>query len=132
MSAPSLRFLASNWVSGLGLASHFRREENTRIILADMIRNMATQSTTPTQEPNPLLIFEALNAYQRATALKAAIELEIFTHIGAGATAAPEIARRAQASEKGTRIICDFLTIQGFLTKQGTAYGLTPDSAVFL
>lgn len=93
---------------------------------------MATQSTTPTQEPNPLSIFEALNAYQRAMALKAAIELEIFTHIGAGATAAAEIARRAQASEKGTRILCDFLTIQGFLTKQNGMYGLTPDSAVFL
>jgi hypothetical protein len=103
---------------------------------------MATQGTTPgatpgttpgaTQEPNPLLIFDALNAYQRATALKAAIELEIFTHIGAGATATTEIARRAQASEKGTRILCDYLTIQGFLTKHAGAYGLTPDSAVFL
>ena len=30
------------------------------------------------------------------------------------------------------RILCDFMTIQGFLTKQDGAYGLTPDSAVFL
>jgi SAM-dependent methyltransferase len=91
---------------------------------------MATQ--TPVHEPNPFLLFDALNAYQRATALKAAVELEIFTHIGAGATTAAEIARRSQASERGTRILCDYLTIDGFLTKQDSTYVLTPDSAFFL
>ena len=91
---------------------------------------MATQ--TAAHEPNPLLIFDALNSFQRALALKAAIELDMFTHIGAGATSAAEIARRAKASEKGTRILCDFMTIEGFLTKENGAYGLTPDTAVFL
>ena len=94
---------------------------------------MATQSSAPAgNEPNPLLIFDALSGYQRATALKAAIELDIFTLIGAGAVTATEIAKRANTSERGMRILCDFMTIQGFLTKQGSAYGLTPDSAVFL
>src|SRR5882757_245629 len=83
-------------------------------------------------EPNPLLIFDALNGFQRATALKAAIELDIFTLIGAGAVTAAELAKRANTSEKGMRILCDFMTIQGFLNKQDSAYGLTPDSAVFL
>jgi SAM-dependent methyltransferase len=91
---------------------------------------MATQNTAP--QPSPLLIFDALNAYQRAFALKAAIELEIFTHISDGATTAAEIAKRSNASEKGTRILCDFLVIQGHLTKSGNAYGLTLDSQVFL
>ena len=94
---------------------------------------MATQSSTAIgNEPNPLLIFDALNGYQRATALKAAIELEIFTLIGAGAGTSAELAKRANTSPKGMRILCDFMTIQGFLTKQGSAYGLTPDSAIFL
>ena len=83
-------------------------------------------------EPNPLLIFDALNGFSRATALKAAIELEVFTLIGAGAVTAAELAKRAQTSQKGMRILCDFMTIQGFLTKQDSAYGLTRDSAVFL
>ena len=83
-------------------------------------------------EPDPNLIFETLNGFQRSTALKAAIELEVFTHIAAGAVDAAEIARRAKASEKGMRILCDFMTIHGFLTKQDGTYGLTPDSAVFL
>ena len=94
---------------------------------------MATQSSAPIgNEPNPLLIFDALNGFSRATALKAAIELEIFTLIGAGVVTAAELAKRAQTSQKGMRILCDFMTIQGFLTKQGESYGLTRDSAVFL
>ena len=91
---------------------------------------MATQ--TVGHEPNPLLIFDALNGFQRATALKAAIELEVFTLIGSGVVNAAELAKRAQASEKGIRILCDFMTIEGFLTKNNGAYGLTPDSAIFL
>jgi 2-polyprenyl-3-methyl-5-hydroxy-6-metoxy-1,4-benzoquinol methylase len=94
---------------------------------------MATHSSAQIgNEPNPLLIFDALNGFSRATALKAAIELEIFTHIGAGAATAEELAKRAQTSLRGMRILCDFMTIQGFLTKQASAYGLTRDSAVFL
>jgi len=94
---------------------------------------MATQSSAPAgNEPNPLLIFDALNGFQRATALKAAIELDIFTLIGAGAVTAAELAKRANTSPKGMRILCDFMTIQGFLTKQDNVYALTPDSAVFL
>ena len=37
---------------------------------------------------------------------------------------AAELAKRANTSEKGMRILCDFMTIQGFLTKQDGAYGL--------
>jgi len=94
---------------------------------------MATQSSAPSgNEPNPLLIFEALNGISRSTALKAAIELEIFTLIGAGVATAAELAKRAQTSLKGMRILCDFMTIQGFLTKQDGVYSLTRDAAVFL
>ncbi len=98
------------------------------------MNDMATQSSAPAagHEPNPLLIFDALNGFSRATALKAAIELEVFTLIGQGVVKATDLAKRAQTSEKGMRILCDFMTIQDFLTKQDGVYGLTPDSAVFL
>ena len=43
-----------------------------------------------------------------------------------------EIAKACDASERGTRILCDFLVIIGFLTKRNGEYGLTPDSAMFL
>ena len=72
------------------------------------------------------------NGYQRTQALKTAIELELFTAIGEGKTTTKAIAERCHASERGTRILCDFLTIVGFLTKQGNEYSLTLDSATFL
>ena len=89
---------------------------------------------TPTQTlpPNPMPIFEALNAYQRSAALKAAIELDVFTGIGEGSDNVESLAKRCVASERGIRILCDFLAIQGFLTKQDHRYALTPTSAVFL
>src|SRR4030095_433582 len=75
---------------------------------------------------------QTINAHQQTEALKAAIELEVFTAIGAGNTSAADIAKRVGASERGVRILCDFLTILGMLTKQDNKYGLTLDSSVFL
>ena len=89
-------------------------------------------SSPQMQQPNPALLFQTINAYQRTEALKSAIELEVFTAIGEGKTKAAEIAQRCGASERGTRILCDFLTIMGFLTKTDRDYGLTPDAAAFL
>ena len=89
-------------------------------------------SSSPAQQPSPILFFQTINAYQRTEALKAAIELEVFTAIGEGNATADRIAQRCQASERGTRILCDYLTISGFLTKEGNRYSLTPDSAIFL
>lgn len=83
-------------------------------------------------QPSPALLFDTINAYQRTQAIKTGIELELFTAIAEGKTTAKQIADACQASERGTRILCDYLTIIGFLTKQGNDYGLTPDSATFL
>lgn len=84
------------------------------------------------KQPTPALLFDTLNAYQRTQALKAGIDLEVFTAIGEGNSTAKEIAARCGAAERGIRILCDYLTIVGFLTKQDGKYGLTQDSAVFL
>lgn len=89
-------------------------------------------STPASQQPSPQLFFQTMNAHQRTEALKAGIELEVFTAIAEGNTTVPEIAKRCQASEKGVRILCDYLTIMEMLTKQGDRYGLTLDSSVFL
>lgn len=89
-------------------------------------------SSPVAQQPSPQLFFQTINAYQRTEGLKAAIELEAFTAIGEGNATAPEIAKRCETSERGMRILCDFLCIMGFLTKDGSRYSLTPDSAMFL
>ena len=90
-------------------------------------------STLPVSRPlNPAMIFESINAYQRSAALAAAIDLELFTHISAGKLTVSDLAQAAQASERGIRILCDYLTIDGFLTKNGSGYGLSPEAAAFL
>jgi ubiquinone/menaquinone biosynthesis C-methylase UbiE len=91
-----------------------------------------TTATPPQNPPTPERFFNAINAYQQTEAVKAAIELELFTAIAEGNTTASTIATRCNAAERGVRILCDFLTIHGFLTKQATDYGLAPDAALFL
>lgn len=85
-----------------------------------------------TPHPSPALFFETVNAYQRTEALKAAIELDLFSQIGAGKNTAAALGKACKAAERGVRILCDYLTVIGFLTKTGQRYGLTPDSAMFL
>jgi ubiquinone/menaquinone biosynthesis C-methylase UbiE len=84
------------------------------------------------QQPTPERFINAVNAYQQTEGIKAAVELEIFTAIGEGNTTAATIAKRCKTAERGVRTLCDFLTIHGFLTKDGTEYSLAPDAAVFL
>lgn len=81
---------------------------------------------------NPGRVHQALTSYQLAQALKGAIELDIFTHIAAGATTAGAIAPLCGGTVKGVRILCDFLTVCGFLTKSGDAYAVVEDVAPLL
>jgi 2-polyprenyl-3-methyl-5-hydroxy-6-metoxy-1,4-benzoquinol methylase len=79
-----------------------------------------------------MLVFETLQAYQQTSALRAGIELKLFTAIAAGARTPEALAPVCAASAKGLRVLCDFLTIIGFLTKDESGYALTPDSELFL
>ena len=85
-----------------------------------------------TSQPSPVLFFDTVNAYQRSAAIKAAIELDIFTAIGEDHHTPEALAVRCRTSERGTRILCDYLSVIGFLTKTSEGYNLSPDSAVFL
>src|SRR3984957_1084929 len=78
-----------------------------------------TFNLVPNQQITPERFFSAVNSYQLTEAIKSAIELEIFTAITEGNTTSETISKRCQATERGVRILCDFLTIHGFLTKQG-------------
>jgi len=91
-------------------------------------------STGAQAHPSPQLFFDSMFAFKRTTALVAAIELDLFTAIAElkSPVSAAEVARRIGASERGTRILCDFLTIQGFLAKGPNGYEATPDTAMFL
>jgi 2-polyprenyl-3-methyl-5-hydroxy-6-metoxy-1,4-benzoquinol methylase len=95
---------------------------------------MELMSTAPVsgREPNPAIIFDSLNAYQRSAALRAAIELDVFTAIARGDGTANAIAKAVNASARGVRILCDYLVINGHLTKDSDKYSLSVDSAMFL
>ncbi len=91
---------------------------------------MATPATGTRLTPER--IFNTLNAHEQTAALRTAIELDIFTAIGAGASTAAAIAAKTGVAEKGARVLCDFMTIHGFLTKDQGKYALTAESAFFL
>jgi SAM-dependent methyltransferase len=82
--------------------------------------------------PSADIVFDTLFAYQRSAALKSAIDLDVFTALDEGHTTAPAIASRSKASERGIRILCDYLTTIGLLAKSDGTYRLTPESAAFL
>jgi len=86
----------------------------------------------PSSGPNPAIIFDTIHAFQRTACLRGAVELDLFTKIGEGNQTAEALARACSASERGIRILCDFLTVHGLLSKTDGAYALTVDSAAFL
>ncbi len=92
---------------------------------------MATGTQTQAA-PSPALVFETLLAFQRSAALRAAIELDLFRAVGEGPGDVASLARRCAASTRGIRILCDYLTIIGFLTKTDGRYRNSPTSAAFL
>ena len=88
--------------------------------------------TPQSAAPAPELVFDSLLAYQKTAALRAAIEIDLFRAVGEGPGDVASLARRCSASERGVRILCDYLAIQGLLEKTGDRYTHTPTSALFL
>lgn len=84
------------------------------------------------EHPNPGLVFETMNAFQRTAALRAAVDLDLFAALGEGCSSVEELAARCKSMPRGIRILCDFLTIIGMIEKDGEAYRHSPTSAAFL
>ncbi len=96
---------------------------------------MPRVQTAPMQTqaaPSPATIMEIANSYQRTYALKAAVELDLFSAIGKGCDTVERIATASNASQRGCRTLCDFLSTLGLLEKRDDRYRLTPESALFL
>lgn len=92
----------------------------------------ASPSDAAGQAPSPAAILDNAFAFQRSFALKAAVDCDVFTAIGEGHATAAEVARARNISERGARILCDYMTTLGLLTKTASAYALSPDAAMFL
>ena len=82
--------------------------------------------------PDPTVVFETLTAHQRTAALLAAIEIGLYRALGEGVNDATALAARCNASERGIRILCDYLVVIGLLGKTDGRFVHTPTTAVFL
>ena len=67
---------------------------------------------------------DAVLAYQQTAAIKAALELDVFSEIGKYTTSQVS-ARTTGAAVRGVRILCDYLTARGHLEKHVDQYRLT-------
>src|SRR5215472_17517520 len=91
-----------------------------------------TSGAHPGEAPSPFLVLETLFAHHRTAALRAAIEIGVFRAVGEGPGDIATLARQCSASERGLRILCDYLTIIRLLAKEDGRYRHTPTSAMFL
>ncbi len=81
---------------------------------------------------DPTWLLDEFRAFERTLALRTAIEMDLFTRIGAGRNTIRTLAVDAGASERGLRALCDYLTVHGHLAKQGSRYSLTINARLYL
>ena len=81
---------------------------------------------------NPAPIFDCFSAYQKTAAMQASVDIGLFTALAAGHNTAGAAAKACAASPKGVRVLCDYWTVNGLLTKSSDKYSLTPEAAMFL
>jgi len=82
--------------------------------------------------PSPTRLFDTLIAYWQTEAMKAAIELDLFTALGRKSRTAGELAERCGANEAGIRRLCDFLAALGLVRNKSGRYRSAPDAARYL
>ena len=75
---------------------------------------------------SPDLFLNSVLGYQKTAAIKAAVGLDLFTVISQTTGDLERIAAQTGASARGLRMLCDYLTVQGFLEKRKAATGLPP------
>jgi ubiquinone/menaquinone biosynthesis C-methylase UbiE len=88
---------------------------------------------TNTQAQSPLEKLMQMNfSFAPARILTTALQLGVFSHLAAGRGTAADVARAADSSERGTRMLLDTLVGFGFLTKDDDNYALTPYARQYL
>src|SRR5689334_20379569 len=83
-------------------------------------------------EPNLMAVWDAFTGYQRTAALKAAIELDVFTEIAGGTDTVDALAEKCKAAPRGIRALLGRLVADELLARKGEHYELTPTASTFL
>lgn len=91
-----------------------------------------THTTEAQAMPSPARLTDYAFAFQRTAALRAAVELDLFTAISGGYDTVPQLAEHSGAEKRGVRALCDFLVALELLTKDGDRYSAAPDAGFFL
>jgi 2-polyprenyl-3-methyl-5-hydroxy-6-metoxy-1,4-benzoquinol methylase len=81
---------------------------------------------------DPARIVDTLIAYWRSDALKAAIDLDLFTALGGRRRTAAQLAAQCDAEGPGLRTLCDYLASLGLLRVRRGRYSSAPDARRFL
>lgn len=90
---------------------------------------MAEEGASPLM---PTAFVDAVLGYQKTAAIRAAVELGLFEAIGPAGADTGAIATRVGASPRGVRILCDYLTVLGFLEKSGALWRQAPVARAFI
>ena len=85
---------------------------------------------TPVQTPEQVLAL--VQGFMGTAAIKAGLDLEVFTHVAKGNDSAEKIAAAKRVSPRAMRILCDALVVFGVLTKSDGRYGVPPAAQLLL
>ena len=81
---------------------------------------------------SPQQLIGLLQGFMGSAALKAGLDLEVFTHIAHGTDTAEKLAAAKKIPERAMRILCDALVTFGALGKSDGHYSLPPASQAML
>jgi predicted O-methyltransferase YrrM len=79
----------------------------------------------------PDALQQTIRAFQDSRAVLTAIELDVFSAVGAGGTAA-QVAATVRADARASEMLLNALTAMGLLVKHGDRFTNTPDAAAYL
>lgn len=85
-----------------------------------------------TSSPHPGDLLALSGGYWQTCALHAGVQLKVFTALGRHHRTAAQIARLIQADERAATMLLDALVAMDLLHKEGSTYGNTEESLLFL
>jgi SAM-dependent methyltransferase len=81
---------------------------------------------------DPALFGETMFAFMRSATLKAAVDLDLFSHVAQGRDTPAELAAAVGTTERAVRIMLDVLAVHGLIAKQHGRYALGPVAEMLL
>src|SRR5208282_3375293 len=99
-------------------------------VQSNRAKSMAAQRAREASGVLPDDLNQTLRAYMESRALLTALELDVFTAVGSGATAA-EVAQKISTHPRATEMLLNALAAMGLLVKQQGVFRDTPATARF-